>query len=111
MHRRGIAAALVQRHVDGDVFKFYAVCGRFFAAFPPSEGCGSLDSTSEYAMRALAEAGAAALDLEVFGGDCVRDRQQNLWLIDLNDWPSYGACRAAAADAIASYLTTQTRRT
>jgi hypothetical protein len=111
MHRRGIATALVQRHVDGDVFKFYAVRGRFFAWFASGEPCAPLDAASEHAMRALADAGAAALDLEVFGGDCVRDRQQNLWLIDLNDWPSYGACRAAAAEAIASYLTTQTRRT
>jgi len=111
MHRRRITAALVQRHIDGDVFKFYAVRGRFFAAFPPRDGCEPLGAATEHAMRELAEAGAAALELEVFGGDCVRDRQQNLWLIDLNDWPSYGACRAAAAEAIASYLTTQTRRT
>jgi hypothetical protein len=25
-------------------------------------------------------------------------------LIDLNDWPSYGRCRFAAAEAIASYV-------
>jgi hypothetical protein len=109
MQRRGIAAALVQRHIEGDVFKFYAVRGRFFACFAAPELPERLSAASEDAMRGLAEAGAAALQLEVFGGDCVRDRQQNLWLIDLNDWPSYGACRAAAAEAIASYLTTQTR--
>jgi hypothetical protein len=103
MQRRGIGSALVQRHVDGAVFKFYAVRGTFFAAFP-ADGAGA-------AMRTLAEEGAAALDLEVFGGDCVRDRQANLWLIDLNDWPSYGACRIGAAEAIASYLTAQVRVT
>jgi len=109
MQRRGIGAALVQRHVEGDVFKFYAVRGRFFACFAQHDLAPPLAADAERAMRSLAEAGAAALDLEVFGGDCVRDRQQNLWLIDLNDWPSYAPCRAAAAEAIASYLTTRTR--
>jgi hypothetical protein len=32
-----------------------------------------------------------------------------LWLIDLNDWPSYGAGRMRAAEAIAAYLDAQTR--
>src|SRR5262249_8467337 len=72
MQRRGIATALVQRHVAGDVFKFYAVRGSFFACFAPA-AAPPLADAHEPAMRALAEAGAAALDLEVFGGDCVRD--------------------------------------
>jgi len=104
MRRRGIGAALVQRHVAGDVFKFYAVRGRFFACFPPA-GASAPSPEEEIGMRGLAEAGAAALALDVFGGDCVRDDQQAVWLIDLNDWPSYGRCRADAAEAIAAYLT------
>src|SRR5262249_44382158 len=35
MHRRGIATALVQRHVAGDVIKFYAVRGSFFTCVAP----------------------------------------------------------------------------
>jgi hypothetical protein len=108
LQRRGISAALVQRHVDGTVFKFYAVHGRFFACFPPADAESALAPEEERAMCGLAEAGAAALALEVFGGDCVRDRQQALWLIDLNDWPSYARCRVAAAAAIASYVSAQT---
>lgn len=104
MRRRGIASALAQRHVEGEVFKFYAVRQRFFVAYPPVPDAPQLDDAQETAMRRLAEDGAAALELEVFGGDCVRDRQQRLWLIDLNDWPSYGRCRFAAAEAIAEYV-------
>ncbi len=101
---RGIAAACVQRHVAGPVFKFYAVRGEdFFACYPPT-GVAAVDRGEESAMRALAAAGAGALELEVFGGDCVRDGDGNLWLIDLNDWPSYGRCRFGAAAAIASYV-------
>ena len=108
--RRGIANALVQRHVDGDVFKFYAVRGCFFVAFPPGEHTRRLAAAEEAAMRALAEAAAAALELEIFGGDCVRGMDGDLWLVDLNDWPSYARCRTAAAVAIAGYLQAQARR-
>lgn len=101
--RRGIATACLQRHVAGAVVKFYAVRGgRFFAWYGP-EGF-ALDRDTEARLRALADAGAASLELEVFGGDCVCDRDGNLWLIDLNDWPSYGRCRFGAAEAIAAYV-------
>ena len=101
--RRGIAAACLQRHVAGDVIKFYAVRGGAFFAWYGGEGV-QLDRATEARMRGLAEAGAASLELEVFGGDCVRDGKGGLWLIDLNDWPSYGRCRFGAAEAIAAYV-------
>jgi glutathione synthase/RimK-type ligase-like ATP-grasp enzyme len=104
LHRRDIAGALVQRHVAGDVFKFYAVRGRYFACFPPPDAVAALSTVEHERMRALADAGAAALGLEVFGGDCVRAADGALWLIDLNDWPSFARCRSAAAAAIAAYL-------
>jgi len=106
--RRGIASACLQRHVAGDVIKFYAVRGGAFFAWYGGEGV-RLDAAAEAAMRALADAGAASLELEVFGGDCVRDGNGGLWLIDLNDWPSYGRCRFGAAEAIASYVQQQAR--
>jgi glutathione synthase/RimK-type ligase-like ATP-grasp enzyme len=108
MQRRGIATALVQRHVPGEVFKFYAVRGSFFVCVPP-QATAAPPRDEHAAMHTLAEAAAAALELEVYGGDCVRDRDHNLWLIDLNDWPSYARCRSGASEAIASYLTAQTR--
>jgi hypothetical protein len=101
--RRGIATACLQRHVAGAVIKFYAVRGGgFFACY--GGDAVRLAPATEAALRQLAEAGAAALDLEVFGGDCVCDGNDNLWLIDLNDWPSYGPCRSGAAEAIAAYV-------
>jgi hypothetical protein len=101
--RRGIATACLQRHVAGDVLKFYAVRGGGFFAWYGADGV-QLDGADEAALRALAERGAASLELEVFGGDCVRDGNGSLWLIDLNDWPSYGRCRFGAAKAIAAYV-------
>jgi hypothetical protein len=107
MQERGIESALVQRHVDGDVIKFYAVTGLFFACFPSAGATIDLDARVRAAMVTLVQRGAVALGLEVFGGDCIRDRRGRLWLVDLNDWPSYAPCQAAAASAIATYLRTQ----
>ena len=104
MRRRGIERALVQRHAAGDVFKFYAVRRRFFTCFPPTTTTRPLTPVEHTAMRELADAGAAALELEVFGGDCIRGADGRLWLIDLNEWPSFARCRNEAAAAIADYL-------
>jgi hypothetical protein len=108
MRRRGIATALLQQHVAGEVIKFYAVRGCFFACFAPSRSAAALSHSARRAMNELAEAAAASLELEVYGGDCVYDRDQILSLIDLNDWPSYAPCRSGASQAIASYLTALT---
>lgn len=107
---RGIETVVIQRHVRGDVIKFYAVAGRFFAWFPPANRPLSLEADEVARMRALAEHGAAALGLEIFGGDCVRAAPHDLWLIDLNDWPSYAPCLGAAAEAIAAYLNAQNEK-
>lgn len=107
--RRGIAEAIIQRHVQGSVIKFYAVRGTFFTWFRSREGNLALSPDAVAAMRALAEHGATALGVEVFGGDCVRQPDGVVQLIDLNDWPSYARCRPEAADAIARYVATQGR--
>jgi glutathione synthase/RimK-type ligase-like ATP-grasp enzyme len=107
--RRGIADALLQRHVEGGVFKFYAVGGGFFHCLPSAGSASRIRLDEERAMAALAHRAAEALGLEVYGGDCIRDPSGNLWLIDLNDWPSYAACRTRAAEAIAALLDGKTR--
>ncbi len=106
LQRRGIATALVQQHVDGTVIKFYAVRGRFFSWFAPP-AAATANPPDVAALTALAGGGADALELEVFGGDIARDRQGGLWLIDLNDWPSYAPCRSEAAGAISAYLSAE----
>jgi len=86
------------------VLKFYAVLGSFFHCVPPS-GVAPVPLTVLVQMRALGARAARALGVEIYGGDCVYDAQRDaLGLIDLNDWPSYASCRAAAATEIAAYL-------
>ncbi len=101
---RGIERAVLQRHVDGVVLKFYAVADSFLAWFPPPEAPVTLAPEQVDALQKLASGAARALDLEVYGGDVVAGTDGRLQLIDLNDWPSYAPCRAAAAEAIAIRL-------
>lgn len=106
LRRRGIRSAVAQRHVSGDVVKFYAAPGGFLRCYVS----GARVNGSWLAAAAdLTSRAAAALGVEVFGGDLVRDRDGALWLIDLNDWPSYAPCRSEAADAIVDYLDKQSR--
>jgi hypothetical protein len=97
LRRREIASAIVQRHVEGAVYKFYGVGGGFFRAY-------GLPAGRTDAARALAHRAAAALGLEVYGGDGVACADGSLWLIDFNDWPSFSRCRDDAGAAIARRL-------
>ena len=98
--RRGIDRAYVQQEVAGVVVKFYGVgAGEdYFSAVAP-EGFRLSDDRK----RELRQAGgiaAAALGLEVWGGDAIFNADQ-FAIVDFNDWPSFERVREVAAPAIA----------
>ena len=98
---RGIGAAAIQEHVEGVVLKFYATAdGSFFRVF----GDVADVPAPLPLLWEVARAGAAALGLDVFGGDLVVGADGSVVLIDINDWPSFSRCRDEAADAIAVYV-------
>jgi hypothetical protein len=102
-HERGIGRVVVQRHLEGPVVKFYAVKGSDFFRWYPFRGepQGSID---EAGLRVRAEASAAALGLEVYGGECVLVEDGSLPVIDVNDWPSFARFREEAAAVIAAHI-------
>lgn len=104
---RGIATAVVQRHLVGTVLKFYAVRGHFFHCVPPNAGI-ELAPEVLHGLDQLGRRAAEVLEVDVYGGDCVVGVNGGLTLIDLNDWPSYAPCRARAAGGIAAHLLAQT---
>ena len=55
-------------------------------------------------LRAVARSAAAALGVEVFGGDAIIRHDGEPVIIDLNAWPSYAKYRDKAAQSIADYL-------
>jgi glutathione synthase/RimK-type ligase-like ATP-grasp enzyme len=101
--RHGVADILVQAHVDGPVIKFYGVgANGFFRAYRSPDG---EDVTARVpTLPALAAAAAAAVGLDVYGGDAVLCPERGAVLIDLNDWPSFSPCSRAAGAGIARHV-------
>jgi hypothetical protein len=108
---RGIPFVVAQEHVAGDLIKFYGVrCGAapmdasWFQWFYHRDK-GMLGHAFDPArLRQAAFNAAAALELEVFGGDAIIQANGAPTIIDLNAWPSYALYRDRAAHAIADCL-------
>ena len=51
-----------------------------------------------------ADAAAIGLNIYIYGGDAIVDREGKFHIIDFNDWPSFAPCRDIAAPHIAQCL-------
>jgi hypothetical protein len=109
---RGIARAVVQDHVPGDLIKFYGVAGvngerdrpswfQWFYHRDQKLENHSFDAEELAGATALA---AHALGLEVYGGDSIVSPGGRISVIDLNAWPSFALFRSVAATHIAALL-------
>lgn len=111
---RGIKRAVINRHLVGDLIKFYGVVGQpFFYWFYPFDHqhaiYGNEEVTSgtrkiafdETALREMCIHTAEILDLRVYGGDCIVEGDGSVRIIDFNDWPSFAPCRKEASVYIA----------
>jgi hypothetical protein len=101
---RGVARAAVQEHRAGTEIKFYGVTGEEFFHWFVTRGSAGGAAIDVAALRGLAQRAADAAGLDVYGGDIIVEPSGLLTVIDLNDWPSFAPCRAAAAAAIADNL-------
>jgi glutathione synthase/RimK-type ligase-like ATP-grasp enzyme len=113
---RGLSAAVVQEHVPGDLIKFYGV-GRgdaderdWFEWFYHREQRLAGHRFEPAELERLARAAAAALGLEIFGGDAIATAEGRLVLIDLNAWPSFALFREEASHRIAAHLAARFRK-
>ncbi len=95
---RAVNLAYLQQEVTGTIVKFYGVADEYFSAIP--EDGQSLKDSVKLTLERAARTAAAALGLEVWGGDAVVSGQ-SCTIIDFNDWPSFERVRSAAAAAIA----------
>ncbi len=111
---RGIRRAVINRHLAGDLVKFYGVCGTgFFYFFYPYDhghskfglerknGASHRYPFDETCLQRVCEKFASILGVTVYGGDCIVTPEGEVSIIDFNDWPSFAPCRAQAARAIA----------
>ena len=114
---RGIKRAVINRHLEGDLIKFYGVADTdFFFWFYPLEAGHSkygneaingpargLKFDEDYLRRICREA-SDALDVKIYGGDCIVADDGSIRIIDFNDWPSFAPCRTQAAPHIAKCI-------
>lgn len=111
---RGIRRAVINRHLIGDLIKFYGVAGSdFFYWFYPYDeghskyGLEAINGKSrgiefdKERMRAICREASEVLDVKVYGGDCIISPEGDIRIIDFNDWPSFAPCRNEAAPFIA----------
>ena len=113
---RGIADVVVSAHVEGDLIKFYGVGDNFFWHFYPTDnghskfGDEKRNGVAHHFDFNLSELRAATVQLarltniDVYGGDCIVDREGRFFIIEFNDWPSFAPCKEHAADAISQLV-------
>lgn len=106
---RGIKKAIICQHIEGDVIKFYGVRDTdfFYYYYPEEDKFHNKINTSKdrnnfslQDMKQQTIKAAQILDLDVYGGDIIVDKQGNAYIIDMNDFPSFSCCTKAAAKAI-----------
>lgn len=111
---RGIGRAVINRHLVGDLVKFYGVRGEpfFYWFYPFDEGHSKYGyemvngksqgfSFDAGELHRLCERASEIMDVRVYGGDCIVDADGTVRIIDFNDWPSFAPCREEGALAIA----------
>lgn len=110
LRERGIMTAVVQPHVPGDLVKFYGIGRRgphggppWFRWFHHRDQRLAHHPVDAARLACLAAAAAAALGLEVYGGDAIATGT-GLVLLDVNAWPSFALYREEAAGVIAAHL-------
>ena len=102
---REITSLLLQKHIDGDLIKFYGVGpGQWFTWFyHDAESARKLPLDLE-GLALQAEKAARAVGLEIFGGDALVSAEGPIYIIDINSWPSFARVRAEASVQIARHL-------
>ena len=114
---RGIGRAVINRHLIGDLVKFYGVQGEsFFHWFYPYDeghskyGHEAVNGKSqgfpfeESRLREICQQASEIMDVRIYGGDCIVDKDGTVRIIDFNDWPSFAPCRKEAAPFIAKCI-------
>ena len=115
---RGIARAVVQDHVPGDLIKFYGVSAiseedsrpSWFQWFYHRDQVLANHPFDAEALAAAAARAAGALSLDVYGGDAIVSPSGSISIIDLNAWPSFALFRELAASRIAALLVSRFSR-
>jgi len=100
---RGLKSCAIQNHIEGDTIKFYSILGKdlFYWYTTDMKYCAIFD---EAKLKQLANDSAGALGLEIFGGDAIVTKNSDIYIVDINDWPSFAPIREKASKVIANLI-------
>ena len=113
-------------HAEGDLIKFYGVAGTaFFHYYYPTattngfskfgleriNGRPAYHSFDETTLKSIATHAATTAGFDIYGGDAIITKDNNILLIDFNDFPSFANCRTVAAEAIFQRINNYGERT
>lgn len=114
---RDIKRAVINRHLEGDLVKFYGISGQdfFFWFYPFDEGHSKYGHEAingksrglpfeEKRLIEICNEASETLDVKIYGGDCIIGEDGSIQIIDFNDWPSFAPCRKEAAPYIAKCI-------
>lgn len=120
---RGIQRAVINRHLVGDLVKFYGVSGQpFFYWFYPFDeghskyGYEAVNGKSQgipfdvERLKEMCQRASDIMDVRVYGGDCIIDADGSIRIIDFNDWPSFAPCRVEASGVIARAILAEIKK-
>lgn len=110
--KRNIKKAIISKHIEGSVVKFYGVRNTsfFYWLYPKEDKFNNIINLSfnnpfnEKELKKIANDGANCLDLDIYSGDAIIDNNMNIKIIDFNDFPSFSSCKDEAAEIIAKYI-------
>lgn len=120
MEQRGIKEFIQMQHSHGDIVKFYGIADRLFHYSYPGSGKFGHEEINgaprhytfdDAALKDIAHRAARAIGLEIYGGDAIITLQGEIFIIDINDFPSFTAVREAAAAEIAQLIISKTEQT
>ncbi len=107
---RGIEEVVIQRHIPGDIIKFYSVTSfengkeYWFKWFYHKDQDLKEYRFSQRELRYKCQKAGMLLELEIFGGDAIVRPDGKVFIIDINAWPSFALFRKEASCAICSLL-------
>lgn len=114
---RDIPNAVFNEHLVGDLVKFYGVADTdFFFHFYPFDlshskfGLEEINGESHQykfsvdELKKACDKAGEILNVKIYGGDCVINKDGSFKIIDFNDWPSFAPCREQAAPKIAECI-------
>jgi len=98
--KQGLKEVVIQRFVEGTHVKFYGIGKEIFlpAEIEKKAGKAMVKTIKGHAIKS-----GTVSSLKVFGGDMILSGKK-VFVVDLNDWPSFSSIREKAAKQIARLI-------